>query len=211
LKSGLFITFEGSDGSGKTTQIHLLAEHCRKSGHQVLLTREPGGTPIAENIRAVILDPKNKELAPTTEALLYAASRAQHVAEVIRPALKEGKLVFCDRFMDSSIAYQGYGRELGDDVRIINEFAVQGLSPDLTFFLDMKPSQGLDRIEKNGNLDRIEKEQLAFHEKVYNGYLILRELNAHRYVTIDAAAPAEVVAEQIKNIFDRWLHQVDCR
>lgn len=211
MKSGLFITFEGSDGSGKTTQIHLLAEHCRKSGHQVLLTREPGGTPIAENIRAVILDPKNKELAPTTEALLYAASRAQHVAEVIMPALREGKLVFCDRFMDSSIAYQGYGRELGDDVRIINEFAVQGLSPDLTFFLDMKPSQGLDRIEKNGNLDRIEKEQLAFHEKVYNGYLILRELNPHRYVTIDAAAPAEVVAEQIKTIFDRWLHKIDCR
>ena len=211
MRRGLFITFEGSDGSGKTTQINLLSAHCKESGHQVIITREPGGTPIAESIRAIILDPNNKELTPVTEALLYAASRAQHVAEVIKPALEEGKIVLCDRFMDSSIAYQGYGRKLGDDVRIVNEFAVQGLVPDLTFFVDVQPSEGLARIEKNGNFDRIEKEKLAFHEMVYSGYKALAKQNPQRYITVDGSASVEVLAAQIKKLFDQWLIAADDR
>ena len=205
MRKGLFVTFEGCDGSGKTTQINYLAQYCMDLGHKVLLTREPGGTSISENIRAVILDPQNKELAPTTEALLYAASRAQHVAEVIKPALSEGKIVLCDRYIDSSIAYQGYGRDLGDEVRIINEFAIQGLSPNITFFLDIKPSMGLARIEKKGDFDRIEKEAIDFHEKVYSGYMELIKNNPQRFIVVDGSAPMDILASQIRELFKKWL------
>jgi len=210
LRKGLFITFEGCDGSGKTTQINFLAQHCRDLGYKVLLTREPGGTSISENIRAVILDPQNKELAPTTEALLYAASRAQHVAEVIKPALSEGKIVLCDRYIDSSIAYQGYGRDLGDDVRIINEFAIQGLSPDITFFLDIKPVMGLARIKKSGDFDRIEKEAIDFHEKVYSGYMELIKKNPLRFIVVDGNASKDILASQIKELFEKWFSTLNC-
>lgn len=205
MKKGLFITFEGADGSGKTTQANLLVDYCKKSGFKVLNTREPGGTRVSEKIREVILDPKSNEIAATTEALLYAASRAQHVAEIIKPALENCDFVICDRFMDSSIAYQGYGRLLGDQVRMINEFAVQGLIPDLTFFIDVKPSDGLARIKKNGALDRIEKETISFHERVYAGYMEIIEQNRKRFVVVDGTKSIDSLSNEIKKLFMEWL------
>lgn len=193
------------DGSGKTTQANLLAMHCNQSGFHVLSTREPGGTRLSEKIRKAILDPKAKEVAATTEALLYAASRAQHVSEVIKPALQEGTFVFCDRFMDSSIAYQGYGRLLGDQVRVINEFAVQGLVPDLTFFIDIKPLDALSRIRKNGALDRIEVEALDFHERVYQGYMEIIEQNSNRFIVFDGKKSIDALSKEITAFFTEWL------
>ena len=187
---GIFITFEGPDGSGKTTQIRLLREYCLAKGYDVVLTREPGGTPISEAIRALLLDPAHKEMDGVTEALLYAASRAQHVAEKIRPALEKGCVVLCDRFMDSSIAYQGYARGLGDDVRVINEFAVQGTQPDITFLMD---------------LDRLEQEDLSFHNAVYEGYMQLKEIYRSRFVTVDASRSIEEIAEEIRRRFDDYV------
>ncbi|NCB43691.1 MAG: dTMP kinase [Clostridia bacterium] len=205
MNDGLFITFEGIDGSGKTTQAALLADYCKAAGFDVLLTREPGGTFLSEKIREAILDPQTKEIAATTEALLYASSRAQHVAEIIRPALKRGMILFCDRFMDSSIAYQGYGRCLGDDVRIINEFAVQGLVPDLTFFIDITPSEGLCRIKQKGGLDRIEEEKLDFHERVYSGYAEIIRQNPARFFVVDGTKNIETISKEIRDFFLRWL------
>ena len=201
---GIFITFEGPDGSGKTTQIRLLADYCRDLGYEVVLTREPGGTPISEAIRELLLDPAHKEMDGVTEALLYAASRAQHVAEKIRPALEKGCIVLCDRFMDSSIAYQGYARGLGDDVRVINEFAVQGTQPDITFFLDLSAAEGKRRVASARSLDRLEQEDLSFHNAVYEGYLQLKERYASRYVTVDASQSIERIAEEIRKRFDEY-------
>ena len=202
---GFFITFEGPDGSGKTTQIRLLAKHCESLGYDVVLTREPGGTPISEAIRDLLLDPSHKEMDGVTEALLYAASRAQHVAEKIRPALERGCIVLCDRFMDSSIAYQGYARGLGDDVRVINEFAIQGTQPDITFFLDLPAAQGKARVASTRGLDRLEQEDLTFHNAVYEGYQKLKEHYADRYVCIDASRTIEEIAEEIRGRFDAYV------
>lgn len=207
MNKGIFISFEGPDGSGKTTQINLLRSHLEKNGYKVLVTREPGGTAISEKIRAILLDPKNKEMDGVTEALLYAASRAQHVAEKIRPALDEGVIVLCDRFMDSSIAYQGYGRGLGDDVRVINEFAVQGYSPDITFFMNLKASEGIKRVDAQGSRDRLELEALDFHDRVYRGYLALSEIYKSRYVNIDAAKSIEEISEEIAAKVDAFLNK----
>lgn len=170
MKNGLFISIEGPDGSGKSTQIEVLRKYFEKQGIDVLLTREPGGTPISEKIREIILDKNNMEMDDMTEALLYAASRAQHVAEVIKPALAAGKIVICDRFIDSSIAYQGYGRELGDCVRVINEYAVRGCIPDMTFLMKMDPKVGKERISESEQ-DRLEQEKLDFHRRVFDGYI----------------------------------------
>lgn len=202
---GIFITFEGPDGSGKTTQIRLLKQYCESLGYDVILTREPGGTPISEAIRALLLDPDHKEMDGVTEALLYAASRAQHVAEKIRPALEAGCIVLCDRFMDSSIAYQGYARGLGDDVRVINEFAVQGTQPDITFLMDLPAAAGKARVAAARNLDRLEQEDLSFHNAVYEGYMRLKEIYSNRIVSIDASRGIAEIAEEIQRRFDAYV------
>lgn len=196
MKKGLFISFEGPDGSGKSTQIARLKASLEQMKLPVFLTREPGGSLIGEKIRELILDPNHEEMDDLTEALLYAASRAQHVAQVIKPALAEDKIVLCDRFMDSSIAYQGFGRGLGDRVRIINEIAVDGLIPDLTFLLLVKPEEGKRRIS-HGPLDRLEREVLEYHQAVYDGYMVLLENNRHRMVVIDGSRSIDQVAGEI--------------
>ena len=204
---GIFITFEGPDGSGKTTQMRLLSEYCGRQGWECVLTREPGGTPISEQIRNVILDTKNLEMDGRCEALLYAASRAQHVEEKIRPALEAGKVVISDRFMDSSIAYQAYGRQLGDDVRIINEFAIGGVQPDFTFFLDISPEAGLKRAASRKNADRLDKEKLDFHQRVYEGYKSLQEIYKDRFVRIDASRSIEEIHNEIVEKLAEYLNR----
>ena len=202
---GVFITFEGPDGSGKTTQIKLLAEYLNANAYPVVMTREPGGTRISEDIRTIILDPDNKEMDDMTEALLYAAARAQHVAQLIKPSVEEGKIVLSDRFMDSSIAYQGYGRELGDKIRIINEYAVAGMHPDLTFFLDLSAEAGISRANKRQKLDRLEQESIDFHKKVYEGYLELSKIYSDRYVIIDASRSIEEISKDIIGKFEEYI------
>ncbi|QAT44129.1 dTMP kinase [Aminipila luticellarii] len=196
MKRALFISIEGPDGSGKTTQIRLLKEFLDKNGVESILTREPGGTVIGEKIRQIILDKKHIEMNPMTEALLYAAARAQHVAEVIKPALEAGKTVICDRFVDSSIAYQGYGRRLGESVRIINEYAVAGCMPDLTFLLKVDPCIGKERIREEEQ-DRLEKEKMEFHNTVFKGYLDLEKLHKDRIIGIDAAKTIDEISSEI--------------
>lgn len=205
MEKGLFITIEGSDGSGKSTQIALLKEYLEGKGFVVLTTREPGGTNIGEKIREIILDKNNIEMDSMTEALLYAASRAQHVAEKIVPALERGEIVICDRFIDSSIAYQGYGRNLGDCVRIINEYAVRGCMPDITFLMKMDPGVGKSRI-KEEDADRLEREKLEFHQKVYAGYEEIEKIY-DRIVGIDATGTIEEISVQIRSHIDRVLNE----
>ena len=201
MSRGLFISFEGTDGSGKTTQYRLFAEYLVSLGYEVVTTREPGGTPISEKIRGIILDPENTEMDDMTEALLFAAGRAQHVAQLIRPSVEAGKIVLCDRFMDSSIAYQGYARGLGDCVRIINEYAVAGMQPDLTFLLDLPPQAGRARNVKAGKADRLEKQAMEFHSKVYEGYKKLAEIYPDRFIVIDADGSIEEVQARIRREF----------
>nr|WP_315022555.1 dTMP kinase [uncultured Aminipila sp.] len=196
MKRGLFISIEGPDGSGKSTQIRLLTEFLNDNGMEAILTREPGGTVISEKIRQIILDKEHIEMDSMTEALLYAASRAQHVAEVIKPGLQSGKTVICDRFVDSSIAYQGYGRHLGEAVRIINEYAVAGCMPDITFLLKVDPSVGKNRI-KVEEQDRLENEKLDFHNAVFKGYLELEKIYKDRIIGIDATKNIEEISNQI--------------
>ena len=204
MKKGLFITMEGPDGSGKSTQIEEIKCFFEQRGDSVVLTREPGGTSIGEKIRTILLDRENKEMDPMTEAMLYAAARAQHVAQVIRPALKEGKHVICDRFLDSSIAYQGYGRGLGDCVSIINAYAVQDCMPDLTFLMKLKPEIGRKRIGENRQ-DRIEMETLDFHNQVFAGYEELELQFPERIVGIDASREVEEIREEILYQIERRL------
>ncbi len=196
MKKGLFISFEGPDGSGKSTQIEYLKQYFKTNGIDAVFTREPGGTAIGEKLRQIILDKENSEIGDMTEALLYAASRAQHVDELIRPSLEEGKIVVCDRFIDSSIAYQGYGRNLGDGVRVINELAVKGCMPDLTFFLDLDPEIGKSRIRSDVQ-DRLESEALIFHQRVYNGYKEMATYYSERFVTIDATETKKEMSDKI--------------
>ncbi|MFS0562801.1 dTMP kinase [Terribacillus sp. 179-K 1B1 HS] len=196
--TGLFITLEGGEGAGKTSAIPLLTARLEKEGYQVLATREPGGIEIAEAIRAVILNPANTSMDGRTEALLYAAARRQHLVEKVWPALKKGMIVLCDRFVDSSLAYQGYTRGLGmEEVMEINRFAVETTMPDLTLFFDISPKAGLARISENKSREqnRLDLEALSFHESVYEGYQILREQYKDRYVTLDASKPLADVAE----------------
>lgn len=182
--AGYFISLEGNDGSGKSTQARLLAQKLTQMGHDVLLTREPGGTQIGEKIRNILLDTANREMHPLTEALLYAAARAQHVQQVILPALKAGKLVLTDRFVDSSIAYQGAGRELGMEmVEGINAPAVAGKMPDLTVFLSVDPGEGIRRRGRSSVKDRLEEEEDAFHQRVGDAFLQMTK-NDPRFITI---------------------------
>ena len=203
MKNGLFISIEGPDGSGKSTQIEVLRKYFEKQGIDVLLTREPGGTPISEKIREIILDKNNMEMDDMTEALLYAASRAQHVAEVIKPALAAGKIVICDRFIDSSIAYQGYGRELGDCVRVINEYAVRGCMPDMTFLMKMDPTVGKERISESEQ-DRLEQEKLDFHRRVFDGYIEMEE-RFDRIIGIDAERSIDEISADIISHIERII------
>lgn len=203
MKNGLFITLEGPDGSGKSTQIKKLKHFFEMQGKETIVTREPGGTPISEKIREIILDKENKEMDPMTEALLYAASRAQHVAQIIRPALERGATVICDRFLDSSMAYQGYGRGLGDSVSIINAYAIKGCMPDLTFLMKLDPSVGKDRIG-TGDMDRIELEDLDFHERVFQGYEELELQFPDRIVAIDATQGADEIFHEILEHIKGW-------
>ena len=193
---GIFISIEGPDGSGKSTQIENIKDFLREAGIDFVFTREPGGTAIGERIREIILDRNCKEMDSMTEALLYAAARAQDVAEVIRPALAAGKVVICDRFVDSSLAYQGYGRGLGDAVTIINGYAIDECVPDITFLLKLDPRVGKGRI-KDELQDRLEAEKEAFHMEVYKGYLELEKKYSNRIVGIDASGSVDDIKEQI--------------
>ena len=195
---GLFITIEGPDGSGKSTQIENIKKFFEDKNIEIVFTREPGGTAIGERIREIILDNSFKEMDPMTEAMLYAASRAQHVAQKIRPALEAGKVVVCDRFVDSSLAYQGYGRELGEAVEIINSYAVKECMPDVTFLMKLDPDVGKHRIQENrGSQDRLEHEKLAFHRKVYEGYLELEKKYPERIIGIDASLGIDEIRDVI--------------
>ena len=194
----LFVTFEGGEGSGKSTVLKQVNEILLSEGHSTLLTREPGGTPISEQIRNVILDKANTSMDPRTEALLYAASRRQHLVEKIWPALMEGKIVLCDRFLDSSLAYQGGARGLGmDEILEVNRYATEGQFPDITLFFDLDPSIGLQRIAANAGreVNRLDLERMTFHEKVRASFQKLASLYPERYVTIDASQPLEKVVE----------------
>lgn len=194
----MFITFEGPDGSGKSTVIKKVYEKLSSDGYDIVLTREPGGTPIAEKIRDIILDNSNQAIDARTEALLYAASRRQHLVEKIWPALKEGKIVLCDRFLDSSLAYQGGGRNLGiENVLNINLFATENTYPDLTLFFDVSPEIGLSRVshDKKRVADRLDNENENFHEKVYNAFKDIVKTYKDRTVIIDASKPLEEVIE----------------
>ena len=204
-----FISFEGPDGSGKSTVLkQVVAEIGPRLKTQYLVTREPGGSKIAEKIRQLILDPVNEEMSAKTEALLYAASRSQHMFETVIPALKAGKIVFSDRFVDSSIAYQGAGRELGiAAVKQINDFATSKIEPDLTIFLDVKPQVGLTRIakERAGKEDRLEQEKLNFHQKVYQGYQEVIKAHPERIKVVDANKPFNLVVEDCVKIIANRL------
>lgn len=195
---GLFISIEGNDGSGKSTVIASLKEELAKAGLDVIYTREPGGSYVAEKIREVILDNDNIAMDDRTEALLYAASRRQHLIETVFPAMNEGKLVVCDRFIDSSLAYQGVARGLGiDEVYNMNQFATEGFLPDLTIYLLVDPKVGIERKSHQKELDRLEHEKLAFHEKVYNGYLNLAKRFSDRVVIIDGNCS---ISEECSNV-----------
>lgn len=207
MTKGLFITFEGPDGCGKSTQIERLKNFLCSKGYDVVLTREPGGTTMSEKIRSLILDPENKEESGVTEALLFAAARAQHVAEKIKPAIADGKIVLCDRFMDSSIAYQAYARGLGEDVVSINLFAIQGCFPDLTIFLDLDPLIGQKRQIERGKLDRLEQEGLAFQQRVYEGYQKLIKKYPERIKIVNADRDPESIEKDIACLIQNLLAQ----
>lgn len=194
---GLFISIEGSDGSGKTTVVHHLTKELEKRNIPVISSREPGGIRISEKIRDIILDPDNQEMSAATEALLYAASRSQHIDQKIKPALKEGKVVICDRFVDSSLAYQGHARGLGiDEVYGINLFAIKDAIPDLTIFLNINAETAKKRVEAREHLDRLELEEDTFHQKVKQGYKIICDKFEDRIVVIDANRPLEEVVQE---------------
>ncbi|MFH2219202.1 MAG: dTMP kinase [Pseudomonadota bacterium] len=201
----MFITIEGIEGSGKTTQIKHIAEFLRKKGHDCVMTREPGGTIIGERIRALLLDPGSKNMDPVTELLLYAADRAQHINALVNPALAAGKTVLCDRYFDATLAYQGYAR--GVDMELIHrlhQLVLEGLMPDITLLLDLFPEVGLSRAWKQINSGarsagetRFEKETLLFHEKVRAGYLALARKDPGRYRVVDASGNEDQVRSEI--------------
>jgi len=196
----MFITLEGPEGAGKSSQIRPLAAFLRKRGYDVLLTREPGGTPIGDQIRAVLHDTANTAMSPTTEVLLYAASRAQHVAELIRPALAAGRIVLCDRYADSTMAYQGYGRGLDlEALRRLTAYATEGLTPDLTLLLDIDAARGLARRRDEGEeMNRLDLETLAFHDRVRAGYHTLMAADPGRWRFINADRPPKVVQAEMR-------------
>lgn len=195
----MFITFEGLDGSGKTTQIKQLVSYLREQGHDPLATREPGGTPIGDQIRRVLHSVNNDAMTPEAEILLYSASRAQLVGEVIRPALAAGRLVLCDRFYDSTLAYQGYGRGLDlEQLHAITGFATGGLKPDLTFFLDLETEAGLARRHSDGTVNRMDLQERAFYERVRRGYQALVAREPDRWCVVDGNRPVPAIQSDLR-------------
>lgn len=208
MKKGIFITFEGNDGSGKTTISTMIFNELQKQKYPVVYTREPGGIEIAEQIRNLILNPEYTNMDARTEALLYAASRRQHLVEKILPALEEGKIVLCDRFIDSSLVYQGEGRGIGiDEVYRMNEFAIQGHMPHKTIFLSIPVEEGLKRVQTRGAQDRLDKESLTFHQAVAKGYEIINEQNKERIHYVDATQSIEDVFKDTLHIIEEFINE----
>jgi dTMP kinase len=205
MKKGLFIVLEGPDGAGKSTVAEMIAGYLKEKGQEIVFSREPGGTPISEKIRDIILDPDNIEMVPEAEALLYAASRAQHVSQKIRPVINSGKSLICERFYHSSLVYQGIGRELGiDKVMEINKFAIGDTYPDLVLFLDINPKVALNRKKSIDEGDRLEQEHISFHENVYEGYKKLIERSPEIKV-VDASLSKSEVFDSIRNELEKIL------
>ncbi len=207
-----FITFEGIEGSGKTTQMRLLYEHLRERDVPVVVTREPGGTVIGERIRAILLDPTTKGLIPRAELFLYGAARLQHIEEVIQPAIDAGKTVLCDRFMDATVAYQGYGRGIPlTEVKVMSSLVTVDLKPDLTILLDLPVETGLRRARERNEADaasatsRFEQEDLEFHQRVREGYLAVAAADRGRVRIVPADQPIEKVARQVQSIAGKSL------
>ena len=196
MPKGIFITLEGPDGSGKSTQVENIKSYFANKRREVVVSREPGGTLISEKLRSIVLDNANAEMDDITEMFIYAAARAQHVAEKIRPALERDAVVICDRFVDSSIAYQGYGRNLGNQVSEVNRYATGGLEPNITFFMDLDPEVGRARIGKDVR-DRLGQQKLDFHYRVYEGYKALCDKYPERVVRIDASKTIDEIKEDI--------------
>ena len=210
--TGKFITFEGIEGSGKSTQIALLANYLSARGIRNVLTREPGGTSIGDQVRKILLDPANRSLDPAAELLLYAASRAQHLREIILPALANGMIVLCDRFSDATLAYQGYGRGLDIEmIRSLDRIVTTGMRPDLTILFDIEAAMGIARARgRNNSLGleaeaRFENEELVFHDRVRQGYLKLVAQEPDRIRIVDASGTSEAVQEQVRKIVDERL------
>lgn len=202
-----FITFEGGEGAGKTTVISALKTYLEKK-YDIICTREPGGIDIAEKIRSIILDTSNTKMDGRTEALLYAAARRQHLVEKVIPSLQSNKVVLCDRFLDSSLAYQGIAREIGlEDIYKINEFAIENCMPSLTIYFDIDPKIGLERINKNKNreINRLDKEKIAFHYKVRDGYKLLAKKYPKRIVTVNAECSIEEVIDKTITVVSNHL------
>lgn len=208
MTKGFFITFEGPDGAGKTTVLQELLPALREFGLEVVTTREPGGVAIAEEIRNIILNPANTEMDDKTELLLFIAARRQHLKEKILPPLTQGKLLLIDRFIDSSIAYQGFGRGLDvADINWLNQFATDGLKPDLTLYFDIDTDEGLARIARNANRDvnRLDMEKVDMHKRVRQGYLAILEQETDRFVKIDASQPLEAVIADALAVIEKRL------
>lgn len=206
---GIFITIEGPEGSGKTTVAKKVVEKLQEEGYKVLYTREPGGVGIAEKIRDIILDVDNTNLDPRSEALLYAASRRQHLVEKVIPALNEGYIVICDRFVDSSLAYQGYARNIGiDEIYNINMFAINNTWPDITILLDIDPEVGLERIKQNrqDEVNRLDLEGINFHNLVSKGYQIIKNKYADRFTLVDGNKSKEEVFDEVYKIIKNKIN-----
>lgn len=210
MRKGVFITFEGNDGAGKTTVCLQVLKRLKQEGHEVIYTREPGGSRIAETIRNILLDVDNKELTARTEALLYAASRSQHLQEIVIPALQAGKIVLCDRYVDSSLAYQGVARDLGiEDVWKINEFAIDGYMPQKTLFFAVSIETGQKRMNIRGDKNRLDLEQDSFHQKVRRGYESLIKMYPERIQVIDAEPALDVVVQAAYDVVKKVIEEYE--
>lgn len=202
MKRGIFITFEGNDGAGKTTICKLVQQALQQQGYEVVYTREPGGSQIAESIRNILLDVNNTNMDARTEAILYAASRRQHLVEIVQPAIDAGKIVLCDRFIDSSLAYQGVGRDLGiDEIYALNQFAIDDMMPDKTIFLSVDIETGAKRMNIRGDKNRLDLEADTFHQKVRQGYETLLTMYPERIVKVDARG-------EVEEVFDLTMQEI---
>jgi dTMP kinase len=203
---GLFITMEGPDGAGKSTQIDLLRDYLLEKGYDIIVCREPGGTEISESIRQIILNKDYTKMGNMTELLLYAAARAQLVEEVIRPAIEEGKVVICDRFLESSVVYQGIARGMGIElVYKVNEYAIGDMMPDLTVMIDLDAEEGIQRKKNQTELDRMERESIEFHEKVVDGYRSLLNQGLDRIKKVDGMQPVDAIQTRIRELVNKLI------